>query len=33
MIATHISDRNRTPKPFAWTATVHDILAKANGVL
>jgi transposase len=29
-ITTYIDDRNRAPKPFAWTATVQDILAKVN---
>ena len=29
-ITTYIDDRNRAPKPFVWTATVQDILAKVN---
>ena len=27
-ITTYIDDRNRAPRPFVWTATVQDILAK-----
>ena len=29
-ITTYIDDRNRAPRPFVWTATVQDILAKVN---
>ena len=29
-ITTYIDDRNRAPKPFVWTATVQDILAKVT---
>ena len=29
-ITAYINDRNRAPKPFVWTATVQDILAKVN---
>ena len=29
-ITSYIDDSNRAPKPFVWTATVKDILAKVN---
>ena len=29
-ITAYIDDRNRAPKPFVWTATVQNILAKIN---
>ncbi len=29
-ITSYIDHRNRAPKPFVWTATVRDILAKVN---
>ena len=29
-ITAYIDDRNRAPKPFVWTATVKDILAKVT---
>ena len=29
-ITVYIDDRNRAPKPFVWTATVKDILAKVT---
>ena len=29
-ITTYIDDRNRAPKPFVWTATVQEILAKVT---
>ena len=29
-ITAYIEDRNRAPKPFVWTATVKDILAKVT---
>lgn len=29
-ITTYIDQRNRDPKPFVWTATVKDILAKVS---
>jgi hypothetical protein len=27
-IETYLADHNRSPKPFIWTATASDILAK-----
>lgn len=29
-ITAYLDERNRNPKPFTWTATVADILAKVN---
>ena len=29
-IASYINGRNRAPKPFVWTATVRDVLAKVK---
>jgi hypothetical protein len=29
-IAQYIEQHNRNPKPFVWTASAHDILAKVT---
>ena len=29
-ITNYLDDRNRTPTPFVWTATVRDILSEVS---